>query len=127
MNEVQLALAQVARSKGDSQLLKTPAETIIRNNPSDPRGYILRAESENSKPATAEADLETAIQIAPQSPLGYGAMGKFLRTQGKDEEAMKCYEQALDRDPSYFEPLTGLVSILLHQDQKAKALARVQA
>jgi len=127
MNEVQLALSQIARSQGDLQLLKTTTETIIRNNPSDPRGYILRAESESGKPATAQADLNKAIQIAPQNPLGYAAMGNFFRAQGKDEEALKYYEQALDRDPKYFEPLTGLASILMHQGQQAKALARVQA
>ena len=129
MNEVQLALAQVARSKGDTQLLKTTVETIIRNNPSDPRGYILRAESEVGKPSMAKADLETAIRFAPENPLGYAAMGNFLGGQGKDkiQEARKYYEQALDRDPAYFEPLAGLVSILMQQDQKAEALARVQA
>ena len=126
MNEVQLALSQIARTKGDRQLLKTTAESIIRNSPSDPRGYILRADSQDGKPAMAQADLNQAIQIAPQSPLGYSAMGNFLRGQGKDEEARKYYEQALERDPGYFEPLTGLVSILMHQNQNAKALARVQ-
>jgi tetratricopeptide (TPR) repeat protein len=126
MIEVQLALSQIARTKGDRQLLKTTAETIVRNSPSDPRGYILRAKSEDREPATAQADLNQAIQIAPQSPLGYSAMGNFLRGQGKDEEARKYYEQALERDPGYFEPLTGLVSILMHQNQNAKALERVQ-
>jgi tetratricopeptide (TPR) repeat protein len=127
MNEVQLALSQVARTKGDRQLLNKTAEQFIRNSPADPRGYILRAESEDGQPAVAQADLNKAIQIAPQSPFGYSAMGNFLRRQGKDQEAGKCYEQALDRDPSYFEPLTGLVSILMQQNQNARALERVQA
>jgi len=127
MNEVQLALSEIARIKGDRQLLRSTAEQVIRNSPSDPRGYILRAESEAGQSATALADLNQAIQVAPHSSLGYSAMGNFLRKQGKDEEARKCYEQALDQDPSTFEPLTGLISILMHQNQNVKALERVQA
>jgi tetratricopeptide (TPR) repeat protein len=127
MNEVQLALSQVARRRGDRQLLRNTAESIIRNSPTDPRGYILRAESEAGQPVMAEADLNKAIQIAPHNSQGYSAMGDFLRRQGKDEEARKYYEQALDRDPSYLEPLTGLVSVLMRQKQNAKALERAQA
>jgi len=127
MIEAQLALAQVARTRGDRQLLRSTAEAVIRNAPSDPRGYILRAESEADHPATAQADLNKAIEIAPRSPAGFAALGNFLRSQGKNDEARKYYEQALDRDPSAIEPLTGVVSILMHQNQSAKALERVQA
>ena len=129
MNEVQLALAQLARTKGDRVLLNNTAEQIIRNDPSDPRGYILRAESESrgTQAAAAQADLNKAIQVAPQSALGYSAMGNFLRRQGKNEEARKYYEQALDRDANYFEPLAGVVSMLMQQKQNAQALERVRA
>ena len=127
MTEVQFALSQIARIRGDRQLLNETAEQIIHNRPLDPRGYILRAESENSHSATAQAELDKAIQIAPKSPLGYSAMAAFLRRQGKDDDARKYYEQALDRDPNYFEALTGLVTILMLQKQNLKALERVEA
>jgi tetratricopeptide (TPR) repeat protein len=127
MSEVQLTLSQIARIRGDRQLLKTAAEQIIHYRPLDPRGYILRAESEDTQPATAQSDLDKAIQMEPKSPIGYSAMAAFLRRQGKDEEARKYYEQALDRDPAHFEALTGVVSILMHQKQNARALERVQA
>lgn len=129
MSEVRLALAQVARTKGDLELLRDTADQLIRNSPSDPRGYILRAESEakGTQAAVAQADLNRAIQVAPQSALGYSAMGDFLQRQGKNEEARKYYEQALDRDANYLEPLAGVVSTLMQEKQNAKALERVQA
>jgi tetratricopeptide (TPR) repeat protein len=127
MTEVQLALTQIARIKGDRQLLKSTAETIIRGSPSDPRGYIVRAESDSGQPAMAQADLSKSIQVAPNSPLGYSAMGNFLRTEGKDEEARKYFEQALEQDPSYLESLTGLITVLMHQNRHKEALERVQA
>ena len=131
MNEVQLALAQLARMKGDRKLLADTAEQLIRNRPSDPRGYILRAESETegtpAQRVMAQADLNQAIKIAPESALGYSAMGNFLSRQGKNAEAQKYYEQALDRDANYFEPLAGVVGILMGEKQNAKALERTQA
>jgi tetratricopeptide (TPR) repeat protein len=128
MTEVQLALAQVARQTGDAELLRNTAELLIQNSPSDPRGYILRAESEakSTQAASAEQDLRKAIQVAPQNALAYSAMGNFLQRHGKNQEAQQCYEQALDRDPDYFEPLAGIVSVLVAQNQSAKALDRVQ-
>src|SRR5579863_5412007 len=129
MSEVQLALAQVAREKNDEGFLRSTADQLIRNNPSDPRGYLLRAESEtrSKQLAAAESDLNKAIQVAPQNSAGYGAMGAYLRQQGRNEEAEKYYEQALDRNPREFQSLAGIASILTSQKQLPKALARVQA
>lgn len=130
MNEVQLALAQVARMKGDAGLLRDTAEQFIQNNPSDPRGYIMRAESgvKSKNIQAAQADLDRAIQVAPQSGLGHSAMGDFWRDQKKNtDEARKYYEKALDRDASMFEPLAAVAGILMHDNQNAKALERVQA
>jgi len=127
MVEAQLALAQIALTKGDAQLLRETADHLVESNPSDPRGYILRAQSEiKGKQRAAEDDLNKAIQVAPQNPTAYSAMGDFLRSQGKNDAAQRFYEQALDHDPNYIEPLTGIVSILVGEKQSAKALDRVK-
>ena len=129
MSEVQLELAQIAREKNDVGLLRSTSEQFIRTNPSDPRGYLMRADSEAraKQTATAEADLNKAIQVAPRGSTAYGAMGTFLRGQGRNEEAEKYYEQALDRNANEFQSLAGIVTILTSQKQLTKAIARVQA
>jgi tetratricopeptide (TPR) repeat protein len=53
-------------------------------------------------------------------------MGTFLREQGRDKEAEKYYEQALDRNANEFQSLAGIVNILTSQKQLAKAIERVQ-
>jgi Flp pilus assembly protein TadD len=80
LTDAQLALAQVALRKDDRDSLRQAAEQVIKSLPSDPRGYILRAEAESrtNQPAAADADFGKAIQVAPQSPLGYSAMGGWL-------------------------------------------------
>jgi tetratricopeptide (TPR) repeat protein len=127
MVEAQLALAQIALTKGDTQLLRETADHLVESNPSDPRGYMLRAESEiKGKQSAAEDDLKKAIEVAPQNPTAYSAMGDLLRKQGKSDAAQRFYEQALDRDPNYIQPLTGIASILLSEKQNAKAVERVK-
>lgn len=129
MNEALLALADVARTKGDRALLTETAQQLIQNNSSDPRGYVLRAESEAaSKQANSvQADLTQAIKVAPQSPIGYSAMGSFLKIQGRDQEAQRYYEKALEFDASNVESLAGITGILTQKKQNSKALERVQA
>ena len=128
MTEVQLALADVARQQKDVGLLRESAEQIIRNNPSDPQGYLLRAECESGirQMAAAERDLKKAIEVAPQNAGAYSAMGSFLRSEGRDKAAEHYYEQALDRNPEATEALAAIVSIFTNQKQTAKALTRVQ-
>jgi len=54
-------------------LLRSTAEQFIRNSPSDPRGYLLRAGSETwaKQAAAGEADPNKAIQVAPQISTAY--------------------------------------------------------
>ncbi len=129
MIEAQVALGQVALSTDDSTLLRDTANTLIRNNSSDPRGYILRAaaEAKGKQSAAEEQDLVKAIQVEPANPTSYFAMGNFEQRQGKDDAALRFYEQALDRDANYFPPLTSSVEILMRGKQNAKALDRVRA
>ena len=129
LTDAQLALAQIALLKNDRDSLGQAAEQIIKSLPSDPRGYILRAEAEsrsNQSPAAADADFRKAIQVAPQSPLGYSALGGWLFRRDKLPEAQKYFEQALDRDPIEVAALNGLVAIFVKQKQNIKAQERVQ-
>jgi cellulose synthase operon protein C len=123
--DAQLALAQFALIKNDRDLLREAAEQIIQNRPSDPRGYILRADAE-SVAERVEADINRALAVAPQSPFGYLAMGGWLAKQARFLEAQKYYEQALDRDPNQFDALNALVAVFVHQKQNSKAMERVR-
>jgi tetratricopeptide (TPR) repeat protein len=71
--------------------------------------------------------LQKAVEVAPQDASAYAAQGNFFRAQGKNKEAERFYEQALDRDPQAIEPLAGIVEILTTEKQTMKAMARVQA
>ena len=128
MTEVQVALAEVARQDGDNGLLRETSEKLIQDSPLDPRGYLLRAESESKNKQTdaAARDLKRAIEISPQNALPYVAMGNFLRQEGSNKGAQRYYEEGLDRDPRNIEALAGIVSILDEQRGSAEAIERVE-
>lgn len=128
MREVQISLAEVAREKGDRSLFRDTAEQLVLSNPSDPQGFMLRAESEidSSQTAKAEGDLTQAIELAPQSAMGYAAMGNLMRKEGKNDAARTFYEKAIDRDPNDLEPLVGIVNLLVQERQIGLAVHRVQ-
>jgi tetratricopeptide (TPR) repeat protein len=128
MSEVQLALAQVARQDGDKGLLRDVSERLLRSSPFDPRGYVLRAESESQNKQTdaAARDLKKAMEISPDDASPYIAMANLLRQESNNKGAHEFYEKALDRDPPNIEALAGIVSILSEQGRSAEAIDRVE-
>jgi tetratricopeptide (TPR) repeat protein len=108
--------------------LETSGVAIENAVPNSPEGYIFhsRALFRRGDQAGAEADLKKAIAVAPRSSIGYSHLGDSRTAQKRYEEAEKAYAQALDRDPSAVDPLTGLVKVDLERKQPAKALRLVQ-
>jgi len=129
MVAAQQALAELALRKGDFELLDKSAEQLIAGEPDSPSGYVFRATARlvRKDSAGAEADFKKATEVAPQSPKGYAALGRLRASQKRLSEAERLYEQALNRDPNYFDAMQGLVSIYMQQKQPAKALARLNA
>jgi len=129
MVQVQRVLARLAVAKQDQDLLQKTSERIVENDPQAPDGYIFRAmaEANQKQPDKAEADLNRAIQLAPQNPLGFAKMGEWWLTQRRYADAEKFYEQALVRDPNFSDALRGLIATYTEEKQPARALARVQA
>jgi tetratricopeptide (TPR) repeat protein len=84
-------------------------------------------EVSRNSPDKAEADLKTAMSVAPQSPQAYLELGKIRFTQKRFPEGVALLEQALQHDPNSVEAVRLLVSYDLYQKQPAKALARLNA
>ena len=70
--EAQRALAAVSVRKGDWDSLRRTASTIIQAQPNSPDGYAMRtiAYINEKQFANAEQDINKAISVAPQSPIG---------------------------------------------------------
>ena len=81
----------------------------------------------NKNLGPAETDLKKAIDLAPQSPVGYSRLAAVRRAQQRFSDSERLYEQALERDANFREALQGLVAVYQKQNQPGKALARVRS
>jgi len=127
--ESQEALSRIALERGDMDLLADVANKTVTSAPRFPGGYVWRAIVEMSRNSTnsAEADLKTAIGVAPQSPQAYLELGKLRFAQKRYAEGVPLLEQALQFDPASVEPMRLLVAYDLNQKHPDKAMARVSA
>jgi tetratricopeptide (TPR) repeat protein len=122
-------LARIASQRGDTDLLADVANKTIAAAPGYPGGYVWRAATELSHNSEdkAEADLKTAVSVAPQSPQVYLEFGKLRFVQKRFPEGVVLLEKALQYDPDSVEAVRLLVGYDLYQKQPAEALARVNA
>lgn len=127
--QAQRALAGVALRKEDMVALEQAAEQIIRLETASPDGYALRAVSNINRRlfAPAEQDIHQAIEIAPQSAVGYVQMGNLRLVQRQFSEAAKAYQAGLDRDSNSIDALRGLINTYVMQGQIDKAVLTANA
>ena len=123
------AMAKLALRTGNLDLLAGAAEQLIKFQPALPNGYLYRASAENARqqPDKAEADIATAIRVAPQSSSGYLALAKLRFSQRKLDDAVANFQLALDREPDSAEALAGLAQAYVTLKQPVKAIAAVNA
>jgi tetratricopeptide (TPR) repeat protein len=85
------------------------------------------ARAAQGDPSGAEADLEKAVQMAPQAPVTYARLAEFRSGQKRYPEAEKLFQQALALDPNFVEALDGLVQMDMDEKQPAVAVRLVEA
>ncbi len=122
-----LAAAEMRNAEWDA--LHDTSAQLINLQPNVPDGYALRAIAEINRKQVSEGenDLQKAIEVAPQNPVGYVQMGNLRASQDRSADAIKFYEQALDHDGNSAEAMLGIANVYLAQKQADKAIARVQA
>jgi cellulose synthase operon protein C len=123
------ALAGAAMRQGDSGTLEETATQIIGLQPASPDGYAMRALSNLNRKryAEAEKDIRKAIEVAPQSAIGYVQMGNLRYVQKEYGAAGEAYQGALDRDSNSTDALRGLMNTYLAENQIDKAIAAANA
>ena len=76
----------------------------VRLNPSTVNRYSLgQAFIELERYADAEAQYNEIIRLAPREAGGYLGMGQVNSRQGKHEEAIRQFQQAIDLDPDLYD------------------------
>ncbi|HZZ15997.1 MAG TPA: tetratricopeptide repeat protein, partial [Candidatus Sulfotelmatobacter sp.] len=127
--DAQRALANLELRRGDLDALTQTAQLIIGGAPESPDGYLLRAVAEmnRKKYPEAEQDLRKAGAVAPNNPTPLVQLGNLRQLQKQYGEAIKFYQQALDKDPASTDALQGVMNTYIAQKQLDQAVAAAKA
>lgn len=75
----------------------------------------------------ARADLQAARDIWPNTPASYVNLGTLALAEGKTDEAMQQFEQALRIDRTDYSALNGVLTTYARLEQPEQARARMDA
>ena len=127
--DAQRALVLVALRKGDMSELEQHSSQIVQLQPGSPEGYAMRALSyiRRGRFSQAEPDIQKAISVAPERPVGYLQMGNLMLAKRNFSAAEQAYLQALDRDSTSADALSGLINTFLVQNEPARAFGAARA
>lgn len=127
--EAQRAIADAAMVKGDMAGLEGASNQIVRLEPDSPEGYALRALSSINRNQFEQADRDVlrAIAVGPRNSFGYVQLGNLKFAEKQYSDAVKAYQDALDRNNSSTDALRGLMNAYLAAKQVDKAVAAAQA
>jgi cellulose synthase operon protein C len=123
------ALATLEIRRGDFDALTQTAQQMIAAAPYSADGYILRAvgEMNRQKYSDAQQDLTKVMGLMPSNPVPYVQMGNLYLLQKEYLEAIKFYQQALDKDSGSTEALQGIMNTYVAQKHVDQAIAAARA
>ena len=93
--EAEEELARIASQRGDMDLLADVADKTIAAAPRFPDGYVWRAMVEISHNAAdkAEADLKTAMSIAPKARRPISSWASFASRRSVFQKESRCWNR----------------------------------
>ena len=123
--DAQRALAALEMRSGDFDALTQTGQQIVTAAPYAADGYILRAvgEMNRQKYSDAQQDLTKVMGLVPSSVVPYVQMGNLYQLQKQYREAIKFYQQALDKDSASSEALQGMMNTYIAEKQVDEAIA----
>ncbi|HKD12976.1 MAG TPA: tetratricopeptide repeat protein [Candidatus Angelobacter sp.] len=122
--EVRAAIGEAYRVQGRLADAKNELQTAMDLAPDNWRWpYLLAAlQIDSGDFKSAEANLRIALEKTPDNSRVLYNLGLVYRKQGKLEEAIKAYQDALNLDGSYFQAAVALANVLALQQHYDEAL-----
>lgn len=114
-------LGLIAQSRGIDQEAVNFFYQAIRHAPQEKASYYFNlgvSLANWHKPYEAAEAFQKVIALAPDVKETYVQLANLYRDQNQPEQARRCYEQALDKDPHYYEAKVRLA--LLDTPEKAE-------
>ena len=122
--EIALALADLARLRGEGDLALRLFAEVTKTSPNSHEAWfgVGRIENEKENVASARAALDSAIRLGPQAPGYYGERATLEAFAGDLPAAQIAFDQALERQPDDYLAWTGLGLLQLKTGNNQQAL-----
>ncbi len=119
--EARLRYGTISAAIGDYDLALEQAEAVLQLEPTNPRGFTLRAQARENREdyEGTEADFRAAVQADPDAAAFRFLLGGFYERRGRFGEAEEAYEKLLETEESYL-AATALGRVIL-RDRSRKA------
>jgi hypothetical protein len=113
-----MARDQLAHWRDSESLFRHALEVTERNHVAHVNLGLTYAKSEQLEKASRH--LVAALRIAPHSPVANGILGQVRLGQGREREAFRLYQRALELDPGSERWLRGLEAVEAQASRKER-------
>lgn len=121
--ETWIALGTNAAQRQDWTNLEPIGVQLKKISPQSSGGYLFHATARFNQgdAASAEADLNQLLRMAPEMPMGYAKLGQLRAAQKRWNEAEQLYIEALRHSPDYLDAIRGMVDLDFRRGRPADA------
>ena len=122
---VVLLRAQIALARGDAKAARAITDDAVAKWPLDYRVWIMRADAEAASPelrTDALADLQHAIEMRPNLGEAYRRKAAILNDEGRIDEAISAWRDAVRANPTDETLRSGLLGIMVQRKMETAAI-----
>jgi tetratricopeptide (TPR) repeat protein len=102
-------------------------ECFIQAHELDPQAVEIQYYVAGTNTATSDDFVDALVQDRRLSAITLRAWARIYAEQGYNDNAIRCYDASLARDPDYFPAQIGLAEVLAIDHQYARAVERFEA
>ena len=122
--QLRLELVQVALARKELDFALRILDQGLESKPAEPKLLRLRGQIKAARgdAAGAEGDLQQLVKVAPNVPEGYVEMGRLMLRQGKSDQAIPWFREALNHGDGWQTALPHLLATYLSKKDLKSAL-----
>ncbi len=118
-----LAMAYV--EVGDIESATNHLIEVLRLDPKDAWSWVVLANlyiREKADPDTGEKFLRKALELQPNDAWALNSLAAVYQKNGQPDEAVKCFEQAIQANPDFANPYYGRAVAFAESNEPEKAM-----
>lgn len=128
-SEVHFQKGEVYFRKGDLENAQKMFQTAVDGNPDEGEHHAMLAwtlyyKVQRGKGETDSAEIKKmlrhAIELSPRCARAHFYLGKILQTEGMQDDALSCFQKAVDIKPNYLEPAREINVIKMRKARSEK-------